>query len=167
MLMPTLVMAALALILMAIGYGRGDGSHLAGAKSGLMMMLQIVPLLVFAFLMAGMIQVLVPRELVSRWLGAESGWKGILIGCVAGGVMPGGPYVSLPLVAGLLKSGVGVGTGVAFLTSWALWAGARLPMEVGILGPKFTLIRLASTFLFPPIAGWIAQTFFKSVNIGI
>jgi hypothetical protein len=35
-----------------------------------------------------------------------------------------------------------------------------LPMEVAILGWKFALIRLASTFFFPPIAGLIAQTFF-------
>jgi len=43
-----------------------------------------------------------------------------------------------------------------------LWAVSRLPMEVGILGWKFTLIRLAATFFFPPIAGWIAQTLFSN-----
>jgi hypothetical protein len=31
-------------------------------------------------------------------------------------------------------------------------------MEVGILGWQFTLIRVASTFFFPPIAGFIAQS---------
>jgi len=63
-------------------------------------------------------------------------------------------------LTGLLRSGAGIGTMVAFLTGWSLWAVSRLPMEVGILGWKLTLIRLASTFFFPPIAGWIAQTLF-------
>jgi hypothetical protein len=57
-----------------------------------------------------------------------------------------------------------MGTMVAFLTGWSLWAVGRLPMEVGILGWKFALVRLASTFFFPPIAGWIAQTFFGSLK---
>jgi len=117
-------------------------------------------LLVFAFIVAGMVQVLLPRELLSKWVGVESGMRGILIGTVAGAFVAGGPYVSLPIAAGLLRSGAGAGTMVAFLTGWSLWAVSRLPMEVGILGWKFTLIRIASTFFFPPIAGLIAQTFF-------
>jgi len=46
---------------------------------------------------------------------------------------------------------------VAFMTGWSLWAVGRLPMEVGILGWQLTLVRLASTFFFPPIAGLIAN----------
>ena len=49
---------------------------------------------------------------------------------------------------------------VAYLTAWSLCAVARLPMQVGIVGWKPTLIYLASTFSFPPIAGLIAQAVF-------
>lgn len=164
MLIPTVIMALLALVLLAIGYSKGEGQHLQGLSSGLKMIVQIIPLLLFAFVVAGMIQVLLPQELLSHWIGEESGLKGILIGTVAGGVTPGGPYVSLPVVAGLLKAGAGVGTLVAFLTAWSLWAVARLPMEIGILGWKFTLVRLACTFFFPPIAGIIAQLVFTGVR---
>ena len=164
MFIPTIIMAVLALILLFVGYQRGQNQHLAGLKSSLSMTGQILPLLIFAFIVAGMVQVLIPRETLARWVGAESGWRGILIGTVAGGLMPGGPYVSLPLAAGLLRAGAGVGTMVAFLTAWSLWAVSRLPMEFGILGVKFTLIRLACTFFFPPIAGLIAQTFFSGVK---
>ncbi|MFH1851229.1 MAG: permease [Candidatus Neomarinimicrobiota bacterium] len=165
MLIPFLVMATLAVILLYIGYNRGQGEHLVGLTSAWKMMLQILPLLVCAFIVAGMIQVLLPKEMLARWIGAESGLRGILVGALAGGLAPGGPYVSLPLVAALLKSGAGIGTLVAFLTGWSLWAVARLPMEVGILGWKFTLIRLVSTLIFPPIAGLIAHFFFSSTKI--
>ena len=155
------VMGALALILFLLGYHRGEGQHIAGLKSGLRITLQVLPLLIFSFIAAGMVQVLIPRETISRWIGAESGVRGILIGTVVGGLTPGGPYVSLPIAAGFLRAGAGIGTMVAFLTGWSLWAVSRLPMEIGILGWKLTLIRLAATFFFPPIAGLIAQILSK------
>jgi uncharacterized membrane protein YraQ (UPF0718 family) len=164
MFIPTIIMAALAAIFLIVGYYKGQGQHLTGVKSAMNMTVQILPLLVFAFIVAGMVQVLLPQELISKWVGAESGIRGILIGTVAGALAPGGPYVSLPVAAGLLRSGAGVGTMVAFLTGWSLWAVSRLPMEVGILGWKFTLIRLASTFFFPPIAGLIAHIFFAGAK---
>jgi len=161
MLIPTIVMALIAVILVVIGYSKGEGQHVTGLKSALKMTIDILPLLIFAFIVAGMIKVLLPQELMSRWVGEESGFRGILIGTVAGGIMPGGPYVSLPLAAGMLRAGAGLGTMVAFLTAWSLWAVSRMPMELGILGWKFTLVRLACTFFFPPIAGLLAQTFFS------
>jgi uncharacterized membrane protein YraQ (UPF0718 family) len=157
MLVPTIIMGALAVILFLIGYSKGEGQHIIGMRSALRMTIQILPLLIFAFIVAGMVQVLIPQELLSKWVGAESGMRGIFIGTVAGALAPGGPYVSLPVASGLLQAGAGVGTMVAFLTGWSLWAVSRLPMEVGIMGWRFTLIRIASTFFFPPIAGLIAQ----------
>jgi uncharacterized membrane protein YraQ (UPF0718 family) len=164
MLIPTVIMAALAVTLLLIGYFRGQGQHVLGMKSALTMTVGILPLLICAFIIAGMIQALLPREVVSRWVGVESGMRGIVIGTVAGGLTPGGPFVSLPIVAGLLHSGASIGTMVAFLTGWSLWAFSRLPMEVGILGWRFTMIRLACTFFLPPIAGFIAQTFFSNTK---
>jgi len=164
MLIPTIIMGTIAVILLLIGHQKGQGQHIVGMKLALNLIVQMLPLLVFALLVAGMVQVLLPRELLSKWIGAESGIRGILIGAAAGGLSPGGPYVNLPIVAGLLSSGASVGTMVAYLTGWSLWAINRLPMEVGILGWKFTLIRILSTFFFPPIAGLLAQTFFGGVK---
>ncbi len=157
MLIPTIIMAILAVGLLYIGYQKGGGQHITGLKSAFALTWTTLPLLVFAFIVAGMVQALVPAELISKWVGAESGWRGLFIGTVVGGFAPGGPYVSLPIAAGLLKSGAGMGTMVAFMTGWSLWAVGRLPMEVGILGWQLTLVRLASTFFFPPIAGLIAN----------
>jgi len=150
-------MAVLAVVLLYLGYQKGNGQHITGLKTALNLTGTTLPLLIFAFIVAGMVQALVSPELISNWVGAESGWRGIFIGTVVGGFAPGGPYVSLPIAAGLLKSGAGVGTMVAFMTGWSLWAVSRLPMEVGILGWNFALVRFVSTFFFPPIAGFIAH----------
>ena len=162
MLIPTIILGVLAIILVLIGYWKGEGQHVRGIEYGIRMTVSILPLFIFAMIVAGMVSALIPQEVLTKWVGVESGMRGILIGTLAGGFSPGGPYVNLPIVAALLNSGASAGTTVAFLTGWSLWAVARLPMEVGILGWKFTLIRLASTFFFPPIAGFIAQTLFPN-----
>ena len=91
--------------------------------------------------------------------------RGILIGTIAGALTPGGPFVCFPLVAGMLRSGAGIGTMVAFLSAWALLGVSRLPMEVGLLGWRFAAVRILCTFLFPPLAGWLASTFFKGMKV--
>ena len=164
MLIPTIIMAVIAVILYIIAFIRGEGQHITGIKSAFQIILETLPLLIFAFIVAGLVQTLLPKDLISKWVGVESGIRGIIVGTLAGGLTPGGPYVSLPVVAGLIKAGAGAGTMVAFLTSWSLWAVARLPMEFGILGWKFTLIRLISTFFFPPFAGLIANAVSKIIS---
>ncbi len=165
MLIPTIIMGVIAIIFLFIGYQKGGGEHLIGLKSAGNLLLQIIPLLIFAFIVAGMIQVLIPQEMISKWIGMESGFRGILIGTGMGAIAPGGPFVSLPIAAGLLRTGASVGTMVAFLTAWSLLAVTRLPLDIGIMGWKFTLIRLACTFFFPPIAGLIANKFFPGITL--
>jgi len=165
MLIPTIIMGVIAIALLIIGYQKGGGEHVLGLKSAGNILLQITPLLIFSFIIAGMIQLLVPTEMISKWVGAESGFRGILIGTAIGGLTPGGPFVTLPIAAGLLRTGASIGTLVAFMTAWSLLAFTRLPLEIGLLGWKFTLIRLACTFFFPLIAGLIANKLFSGITL--
>ena len=165
MLTATIVLGVIAAALLFIAWRNGEGQHITGLQAALKMTVQLLPLLIFAFIIAGLVPVMLPHEALSKWIGAESGIRGILIGTVAGGLAPGGPYVSLPIAAGLLKSGASVGTMVAFVTGWSLLAFARLPMEVAIMGWRFTAVRFACTFFFPPIAGLIAQAIFSGKNV--
>jgi uncharacterized membrane protein YraQ (UPF0718 family) len=160
MLVPTLVMAAIAIILVLIGYFRGQGQYLVGLKAGGVMTVQILPMLIFAFIAAGMIQVLIPQDIIVKWVGGHSGWRGILIGSVAGGLTPGGPYVSMPIVAGLYRAGAGISTLVAYLTAWSVWAVARWPMEIGLIGTRFFFVRMCSSIVLPPLAGYTALLLF-------
>ena len=165
MLIPTIIMGVIAIALLLIGYQKGGGVHVIGLKSAGSLLFEVLPIIIFAFIVAGMIQVLVPQELISKWVGAESGFRGILIGTGLGAITPGGPFVSMPVAAGFLRAGASIGTMVAFITAWSLLAVHRLPMEVGIMGWQFTLVRFACTFVFPPIAGLLANMIFSHVRI--
>jgi uncharacterized membrane protein YraQ (UPF0718 family) len=159
MVAPSIIMcvASISLTVLAATKGR----HVEGFGKAWDIFYPIIPLLFFAFVVAGMVQVLLSQEWVAKWLGPESGWKGIFLACLAGGITPGGPFIQFPIMAGFWRAGVGVGVLVAYVTSWSLWAVNRLPLEWAILGPRFMVVRLVSTLVFPPLAGFIASIFFS------
>lgn len=165
MLIPTLIMTFAAIILLYIGYTRGEGEHIAGLKFAFNLLLHMLPILLAALIVAGMVQTLIPQEKISRWVGEESGIRGVIIGCIAGALTPGGPYICFGIVAGIAQAGASIGTLVAYVTAWSLYAVARLPIEAGVLGFKFIFMRLTSVFLFPPLAGIIANLLFKGMKI--
>jgi uncharacterized membrane protein YraQ (UPF0718 family) len=121
-----------------------------------------VPLLLAAFLLAGLVQVLVSRELVQRWLGSGSGWRGIALACVGGALIPGGPYAYYPIAAVLLNAGASVGVLVAFVTAKNLWSLSRLPLEFALLGTRLTLVRVAVTLVIPPLLAVLSEALFGS-----
>lgn len=163
MILVIIIMAILSLISFLIAYQRGE--HLKGLTIAKNLVLQVLPLLIFAFILAGMLQVLIPPDLIAKFIGKEAGLKGIFLGAIAGAFLPGGPFVAMPVVAGLAKLGASIPVLVALLTGWSLLAIARLPIELAILGPKFMLIRLASVFIFAPLAGILAKLIMKVLNI--
>lgn len=163
LLTTTFIMAVLSIL--AFYFAWNKGRHVEGMILTKNLLFQTVPILIFAFILAGMIQVLIPPNLIAKWLGNESGFRGLVIGSIAGGLLPGGPYVTLPVVAGLMKLGISAPVMVSMLTGWSLIAVSRLPMEIGIIGPKLAFLRLASVFIFAPIAGLFAKMIIKIFNI--
>ncbi len=162
MLVPTLVMAIIAMVMLYIGYRKGGGEHVAGLRATWSMLFEIAPMLAFSLVIAGMVQVLVPAEFISKWVGAESGFRGILIGTAIGSLTPSGPFVSMPIAAGFIRAGANIGTVVAFMTAWSLLGIARMPIEFAIMGWHFTMVRVVSgVFVFPIIAGILANIFFR------
>ncbi len=153
----TLLLATVAAILLAIAFWRGRDLPLAGLLAAGRTLWRNLPILLLGFVIAGLVQVLVPKELVSRWLGAQAGIKGILIACAAGGLVPGSPYAVFPMVAALYQAGAGLGVVVGFISAWALWSVSRLPVEMALIDPKAALVRYGITFVVPPIAGLLAN----------
>jgi uncharacterized membrane protein YraQ (UPF0718 family) len=157
----TIFIAAVAVFMAILVYRQGGlDMVLRGLELGGRTLIDVTILLLAAFLVAGLTQVLVPREVVERWLGVGSGWSGILLACLAGALIPGGPYVYYPIAGGLLQSGASLGVLVAFVTAKNLWSVSRLPYEFALLGPDLTLLRYALTFALPPIIGFLAEALF-------
>jgi uncharacterized membrane protein YraQ (UPF0718 family) len=160
----TLFIAGVTLLMALLAYLQGGFSLvLYGLELGGTTLLNVTILLLAAFLVAGLTQVLVSRETIERLLGVGSGWRGILLACIAGALIPGGPYVYYPIAGGLLQSGASLGVLVAFVTAKNLWSVSRLPYEFALLGPDLTLLRYTMTFLLPPIIGFLSEALFGNL----
>jgi uncharacterized membrane protein YraQ (UPF0718 family) len=108
--------------------------------------LRVLPLLLAALPMAAFLAELVPADLAAGWLGPDSGLAGIAIASFAGGFIPGGPFVSFPLVLTFIMAGAGAPQMVALITGWAILGFHRvIAWEWPVLGPRFILIRLLAS----------------------
>ena len=162
--MTLLIMIIFAGVMAFIAYQKGPGTALAGLKSGGKLFWDILPVMVFAFFAAGMIMQVLPRDLLTHWLGEESGPRGLIIATLAGAVTPGGPFVQFPIVAALLKGGAGVAPLMAYVTSWSLLGINRfLVFEMPILGLKLSVSRMVASLIFPIIIGVITRLLFTKV----
>ena len=140
-MIPTLVIMLLfATILTVLAYLKDPSLPAAGLQDGGKMLLGIIPVLILAFITAGMIGKVLPRELLTQWLGDGSGFRGLLIATAAGSITPGGPFIQFPIVAALLKSGAGVAPIAAYITAWSLFGLNRLIVfEIPLLGWKLVV----------------------------
>jgi len=148
-----IVLIILALFLFIVAYKKDDGSHSKGINQAYKNLVNMMPLLILAFIIAGFLQVVVPPELIQSWLGEEAGLKGVIIGSLGGVLLPGGPYIAFPVIAAIYKSG-------AFVVSWAMLSLYQVVFELAILGPRFTMLRLGLVLILPPLSGMIAYLLF-------
>ena len=157
-------MCALALVL--VSYRRQDGSTEMGLYTSLGYLAAMAPRALCAVFMASFAAELLPGDLISGWVGSESGMRGILIASVAGILVPAGGVVAFPLALAMINLGVGIPQLTAFLTSWEVFAIHRiLAWEIPFLGLNFVGLRVSSSFMLPPLAGIFAATIIALLNI--
>ena len=120
--------------------------------------LDIQPKVLAACLIAAMVAVLLPREMVARWVGAESGFLGLVIGTLAGVLLPGGPITIFPIASAFIAVGADVGVAIAFITSWTLLGYSRaLVWELPIFGLDFLIWRSIAAIPLPLVTGMLAR----------
>jgi len=118
----------------------------------------ILPVLGAGLLLAASVRQLLPDGALSRWLGAESGLRGLVLASLVGIVTPGGPIAAFPLVLVLLRAGADRGAVIAFVLSWALNGFQRILIwEIPLLGLEFSLLRFLACLPLAVIGGLIAR----------
>lgn len=158
----TIVLALLAVAFAIIAYLKDPSLPVIGARNGLAMLWFILPRLIPALILAGLLQVLVPQDTVARYFGRAGGMKAILVASLAGVLTPGGPMISVPLMVVLANSGAGLPSLVAYMTAWSLFGVQRIiAWEAPLLGWKFVAVRVIPSLIFPVVAGWLVATFYS------
>lgn len=115
------------------------------------------PKILCGFFVAASVPILVPRATLTRWVGQESGMRGLVVASLAGALVPGGPMMIYPLAASLLASGARLAVVISFVTAWSLYGLNRtIIWEMSFLHIDFVLLRVAICLPFPLLAGWLA-----------
>ena len=123
------------------------------------------PELALGFILAGLLEVLIPAPVLLHWMGSESSGRGILVGSVVGLLLPGGPYLVFPVVANLLRQGTAPGPLIALITAKVLLSPIRmLTYEAPLLGWPMTLARLIPGLFLPPLLGLLGQWLFDVLS---
>jgi uncharacterized membrane protein YraQ (UPF0718 family) len=160
--MSTMILVGVAIVLAFVAYLRDPSLPLIGARNGLSFLGTILPRMIPALLVAGLVQVLVPQEVVSRHFGRDSGLKAIVFASFAGMLTPGGPMVSVPFMVALANSGAAMAPLVAYMTAWSLFGMQRIiSWEAPLMGWRFVFVRVVPSLAFPVVAGLLVNFFYS------
>jgi uncharacterized membrane protein YraQ (UPF0718 family) len=123
-----------------------------------LLFITMMPNLLAGCLVGAFIALLLPREVVNRWVGSESGVAGILIATVAGAILPGGPFTIYPVAGALALMGADFGAIVALIVGWSLIGYSRaLVWELPFFGIDFVGWRMLLAVPLPIVAGLLAR----------
>ena len=153
-----LILLTLVAVLGVVAYARNPELPFAALESTRRLLGNVWLELALGFLLAGLIDVLIPADQMVSWIRGSGTGKAILAGWLVGLILPGGPYVFFPLAARLFEKGVPPGALIALLCAKTLVSPIRLlTYEAPLLGWRLTLVRLATTLFVPPLAGLLAE----------
>ena len=121
----------------------------------------ILPQFLVVLTLVAVVLAVLDTAFISRFLGASSGFRGILGASLVGAVtlVPG--FIAFPAVASLLRAGAGATQGAAFVSSLMMVGVVTLPMEMKYFGKRVALLRNALAWVFSLAAaffvGWVVS----------
>ena len=145
-----------------IAYRCGPKVMTASLREGVLDFVNIVPRIALGVIGSGYIAAVIPQEVITGWLGPNSGWLGVLVAVIAGAATPGGPVVGFSIGAVALRAGGGPPQVLAYVIAWALFAFQRLLLwEIPFMPSRFVWFRAAVSIPFPFVAAAIAMAIGK------
>ncbi len=153
------------LILGFMAWQRGRVVLVSSVREGSMDFINIVPRIALGVIGSGYIAAVIPPEVITGWLGPDSGWLGVLTAVIAGAATPGGPVVGFSIGAVALKVGGGPPQVIAYVVAWALFAFQRMILwEIPFMPARFVWFRAAVSLPFPFLAAAIAMADREAVS---
>jgi len=95
------------------------------------------------FILLGLLDVWVPRESMTRYMGTGSGLRGPILAFLLGSFAAGPLYGAFPVAAVLMKKGASFINIMIFMGAWSTTKIPMLLFEMSSLGVRFALSRLA------------------------
>jgi len=119
---------------------RNLGSRAMGTT--MMTLKEVLLILPPIFILLGLLDTWVPKETMVKYMGEDSGTKGVLLAFFIGSAAAGPLYGAFPVAAVLMRKGAKFSNVLIFIGAWST---TKIPMflfEISALGAPFALTRL-------------------------
>lgn len=133
------------------------------AKSSFMQMIEVLPPIM---ILLGLMDVWLPRERVIKYMGKDSGLKGIILAMLVGIIGAGPMYAAFPFTAVLIKKGVKFSNVIIFMNAWCVIKISTVLFEISALGYNFTFLRLIINIPGVIIMGYLTEKLMGKEDIG-
>lgn len=127
-------------------------------------MLSFLPLL---FIIIGLFDVWIPKEIVAKHIGEYSGVKGVVIVIFLAMLQAGPLYASFPVAYMLWKKGSSIRNVFIYIGAFSSFKIPMLTFEIGFLGLKFSILRALFTIPTFIVIGILMEKYVKDKNFQI
>jgi uncharacterized membrane protein YraQ (UPF0718 family) len=150
-----IVFISLSLVLSIVSFAVDRKKTLAGFKRGWNMFKNILLPFLSILIIVAVVLYLIPPDVISHYLGANSGMLGFSIAAVVGSItlIPG--FISYPIAAGLIEQGASYAVVATFMTTLMMVGVITLPLEMKYLGQRAAIMRNALNFVAAIIIGLV------------
>ena len=142
-----IVYLIIAIALMAVSFLKDRQKTKDALKATFKIFNVVLPVLIFVFVLMGFIQVYIPKEAIASVLGQKAGLLGILFSEIMGSIALFLPPAVFPFGGYLLQNGASYGAIAGFVFTAILIGITTLPLEIKLLGVRFTAARNIFTFV--------------------
>ncbi len=148
MSLSNIILYALAALLLGVSFLKDRKKSTMALKKAWKSFENILPQFLVVLLVVGIMLALLDAQTVSKIIGKESGWLGVVLAAVVGGItlIPG--FLAFPTAAMLLNGGAGYMQIGAFVSSLMMVGVVTIPVETKYFGKKVTILRNIFAFLF-------------------
>jgi len=138
----------LAIVLLLLSFIKDKKKTKMALKKAWKAFENILPEFLVVILLVGFLLAILNPETISKIIGAESGWFGVILAGIIGSItlIPG--FVAFPTAAILLENGAGYMQIAAFISTLMMVGIVTIPVEIKYFGKKISILRNVLAFFF-------------------
>lgn len=143
----TIITYILTAVLLLVSFFVDKKKTVKGIKKGTKAFLKLMPILLPMFLFIGVMLAIITPEFITRMLGEDSGFMGMLFALVVGSITFMPAFVSYPLGAQLIANGAGIAQVAAFLATLMSVGIVYYSVESKLFSKKAAIYRNVISFI--------------------
>jgi uncharacterized membrane protein YraQ (UPF0718 family) len=153
--MSNYILYGITILLLFISYYKDKKKTKMALKKAWKAFENILPEFLTVIMFVGVLLAVLNPQVISKIIGNNSGWFGVIIAAVVGAItlIPG--FVAFPMAAMLLQNGAGYMQIGAFVSTLMMVGIVTMPVETKYFGKKLTILRNLFAFIFSFIVAYI------------